>query len=56
MDKFNYIPRAHDLKVNKDTLMFNGWIQGYLYMGSRHWEREGMPTFPKNLDYFSLKG
>ena len=25
-------------------------------MGSRHWENEGLPTFPKELEYCSLTG
>ncbi len=51
-----HIPRYDEMNKKKGEKLLEGWRQGHLYKASRHWEREGMPTFPRELQYCCMKG
>jgi len=51
-----YIPRHQEFTLENGAYVLKNWKQGDLYMGSRHWEREGLSGFPKDLDYCSMTG
>ena len=51
-----YIPRHQDTTLENGVYVLKNWKQGDLYMGSRHWEREGLSGFPTDLDYCSMTG
>jgi len=51
-----YIARSNEFVFEGTTLILKNWIQGDFYMGSRHWERAGMPPYPYEIDYCSMIG
>ena len=51
-----YVPRFQEFTLKNGMYVLENWKQGHLYMGSRHWEKEGLLGFPKELDYCSMTG
>ena len=52
-----YIPTDVDLKKNrKDDPYLVGWLYKHLYARSKDWERQGMPSFPRHIEYCSMTG
>ncbi len=41
------IPRDDEMNKKQDEKLLQGWKQGHLYKASWQWERERMPTFPR---------
>jgi hypothetical protein len=43
-------------KKKKDDTHLVGWLYKDLYMRSKDWERQGMPSFPRQIEYCSMTG
>ena len=51
-----YIARSNELVYEGETLILKDWKQRDFSMASRHWEREGMPPYPYEIDYCLMTG
>jgi hypothetical protein len=49
-----FIARSNEFVLEGTTTILKDWKQRDFYMASRHWEREGMPPYPYELDYCSM--
>ena len=51
-----YLPRNQEWSLGPDGRELPSWKPGDLYLNSRHLERQGMPPFPKYLEYCNIFG
>ena len=51
-----YLPKDQESILNNGKRTLDGWLPGHMYVSTRHLERNGMPSFPNDLDYCNIYG
>lgn len=51
-----YLPREHEWTLVNGKCKFDNWKPGDMYLYTRHLERNGMPSFPQEIDYCNIYG